>query len=131
MIGEEECFDLKAWFCVSDEFDLVRITKAILKAIDPTISDENDLNLLQLKLKERLNRNVDSKNNKNTYLLFLRNQFRQNRSMSSMLQNIIPITRIENSFTVRTPFSYLCKYKSDSLLFRDKNSILNYPLMYV
>ena len=52
----EECFDLKAWFCVSDEFDLVRITKSILKAIDPTISDENDLNLLQLQLKERLNR---------------------------------------------------------------------------
>ena len=74
---------------------------------------------------------VDSKNNKNTYLLFLKNQFRQNRSMSSMLQNVIPITRIENSFTVRTPFAYLCKYKSDSLLFRDKNPILNYPLMYV
>ena len=29
------CFDLKAWVCVSDEFDLVRITKTILKAIAP------------------------------------------------------------------------------------------------
>ncbi|KAL6328663.1 hypothetical protein AAG906_003348 [Vitis piasezkii] len=55
-----ECFDLKAWVCVSDEFDLVRITKTIVKAIDSgtseNSSDENDLNLLQLKLKERLSR---------------------------------------------------------------------------
>ena len=29
-----QCFDLKAWVCVSDDFDLVRITKTILKAID-------------------------------------------------------------------------------------------------
>ncbi|KAL6328726.1 hypothetical protein AAG906_003412 [Vitis piasezkii] len=51
-------FDLRAWVCVSDEFDLVRITKTIVKAIDSgtseNSSDENDLNLLQLKLKERL-----------------------------------------------------------------------------
>ena len=66
---------------------------------------------------------VDSKNNKNTYLLFLKNQFRQNRCMPSMLQNIIPITRIEISFRVRTPFSYLCKNKSDSFLFRKKFSV--------
>ncbi|RVW30536.1 putative disease resistance RPP13-like protein 1 [Vitis vinifera] len=53
-------FDLRAWICVSDEFDLVRITKTIVKAIDSgtseNSSDENDLNLLQLKLKERLSR---------------------------------------------------------------------------
>ncbi|RVW30532.1 putative disease resistance RPP13-like protein 1 [Vitis vinifera] len=53
-------FDLRAWVCVSDEFDLVRITKTIVKAIDSgtseNSSDENDLNLLQLKLKERLSR---------------------------------------------------------------------------
>ncbi|XP_034701162.1 putative disease resistance RPP13-like protein 1 [Vitis riparia] len=47
-------FDLKAWVCVSDEFDLVTITKTIVKAIDSGASDDNDLNLLQLKLKERL-----------------------------------------------------------------------------
>ena len=46
----EECFDLKAWICVSDEFDPVIITKTILKAIDLGTYDENDLNLLQLKL---------------------------------------------------------------------------------
>ena len=48
----EECFDLKAWVCVSDEFDLVKIMKTILKAINSGTSNDNDLNLLQLKLKE-------------------------------------------------------------------------------
>ena len=51
-----EYFDLKAWVCVSDEFDLVRITKTILMAFDSGTSgqspDDDDLNLLQLKLKE-------------------------------------------------------------------------------
>ncbi|RVX04661.1 putative disease resistance protein RGA3 [Vitis vinifera] len=55
-----ERFDLKAWVCVSDEFDLVRITKTILKEIDSgaseKYSDDSDLNLLQLKLKERLSK---------------------------------------------------------------------------
>ncbi|KAL6329445.1 hypothetical protein AAG906_020878 [Vitis piasezkii] len=51
-----EFFDLKAWVCVSNEFDLVRITKTILKAIDSGTSDHNDLNLLQHKLEERLTR---------------------------------------------------------------------------
>ena len=48
-----EFFDLKAWVCVSNEFDLVRITKTILKAIDSGTSDDNDFNLLQHKLEER------------------------------------------------------------------------------
>ncbi|KAJ9687397.1 hypothetical protein PVL29_016047 [Vitis rotundifolia] len=51
-----EFFDLKAWVCVSNEFDLVRITKTILKAIDSGTSDDNDLNMLQHKLEERLTR---------------------------------------------------------------------------
>ena len=52
-----DCFDLKAWVCVSEEFDLVRITKNILKAItSETCTDDNDLNLLQCKLEESLSR---------------------------------------------------------------------------
>ncbi|TYJ12457.1 hypothetical protein E1A91_A11G351900v1 [Gossypium mustelinum] len=49
-------FDHKAWVCVSDNFDVVNITRTILKSIDPDSRDENDLNLLQVKLKERLSR---------------------------------------------------------------------------
>ena len=45
---------------MSDEFDLVRITKTIIKVIDARASkkysNDDDLNLLQLKLRERLSR---------------------------------------------------------------------------
>ena len=52
-----DCFDLKACACVLKEFDLVRITKTILKAITSgTSTDDNDLNLLQCKLEERISR---------------------------------------------------------------------------
>ena len=49
-------FDLEAWVCVSEEFDLLKITKTILEATTPRsfTSDTNDLNLLQVKLKESL-----------------------------------------------------------------------------
>ena len=48
-------FDLKAWACVPDDFDIVRVTKVILESIiAPQTYDVNDLNLLQVKLKEKL-----------------------------------------------------------------------------
>ncbi|TYH47167.1 hypothetical protein ES332_D11G392400v1 [Gossypium tomentosum] len=49
-----QSFHHKAWVCVSDNFDAVNITRTILKSIDPDSRDENDLNLLQVKLKEKL-----------------------------------------------------------------------------
>ncbi|KAB2059938.1 hypothetical protein ES319_A11G342300v1 [Gossypium barbadense] len=48
-----QSFDHKAWVCVSDHFDAVNITCIILKSIDPDSRHENDLNLLQVKLKEK------------------------------------------------------------------------------
>ncbi|EOY19767.1 LRR and NB-ARC domains-containing disease resistance protein, putative [Theobroma cacao] len=47
-------FDLKAWVCVSDEFDVVKVTKIILQSVTSESCDINDLNLLQVKLKEKL-----------------------------------------------------------------------------
>ncbi|XP_059453291.1 putative disease resistance RPP13-like protein 1 [Corylus avellana] len=48
-------FDLKAWAYVSEDFDVVKVTKTILKNVDPeSCNDNDDLNLLQLKLKEKL-----------------------------------------------------------------------------
>uniref|UniRef100_F6H8Z2 Disease resistance RPP13-like protein 1 n=1 Tax=Vitis vinifera TaxID=29760 RepID=F6H8Z2_VITVI len=77
-----ECFDLKAWVCVSDEFDLVRITKTILKEIDSgaseKYSDDSDLNLLQLKVKERLS--------KKKFLLVLDDVWNENYTNWHMLQ---------------------------------------------
>ncbi|XP_012443801.2 putative disease resistance RPP13-like protein 1 [Gossypium raimondii] len=50
----KESFDHKSWVCVSDDFDVVNITKTILRSLDADSRDENDLNLLQVKLKEKL-----------------------------------------------------------------------------
>ncbi|XP_022717811.1 putative disease resistance protein RGA3 [Durio zibethinus] len=47
-------FYLKAWVCVSDDFDAIHITKTILQSITSESIDQNDLNLLQVKLKEKL-----------------------------------------------------------------------------
>ncbi|XP_054816657.1 putative disease resistance RPP13-like protein 1 [Prosopis cineraria] len=47
-------FDIKAWVCVSDEFDVLRVTKTIYEAITMSRDDTNDLNVLQIKLKQRL-----------------------------------------------------------------------------
>ncbi|KAG4177537.1 hypothetical protein ERO13_A11G313100v2 [Gossypium hirsutum] len=49
-----ESFDLKAWVCVSDKFDAIAITKAILQSITSESCDYSNLDLLQVKLKEKL-----------------------------------------------------------------------------
>ncbi|KAG7980358.1 hypothetical protein I3843_05G179300 [Carya illinoinensis] len=50
----ESLFDLKAWACVSEDFDAVRVTKTILRPLSPGSRDDNDLNLLQTELKKAL-----------------------------------------------------------------------------
>ncbi|KAL6327642.1 hypothetical protein AAG906_022205 [Vitis piasezkii] len=45
-------FDLREWVYVSDDFDVSRITKTILQSVDTGTRDVNDLNLLQVNLKE-------------------------------------------------------------------------------
>ncbi|XP_062173781.1 putative disease resistance RPP13-like protein 1 [Alnus glutinosa] len=47
-------FDLKAWACVSEDFDAIRVTKTILASVTSENFGDNDLNLLQVKLKETL-----------------------------------------------------------------------------
>ncbi|TYG96675.1 hypothetical protein ES288_A11G370400v1 [Gossypium darwinii] len=49
-----EFFDHKAWVCVSDDFDAIKITKEILQSITSEPCAYSDLNLLQVKLKEKL-----------------------------------------------------------------------------
>ncbi|XP_054817044.1 putative disease resistance RPP13-like protein 1 [Prosopis cineraria] len=47
-------FDLKVWLCVSEEFDLLRLTRTTLEAIAASKDDSNNLNMLQIKLKQSL-----------------------------------------------------------------------------
>ncbi|RVW24182.1 putative disease resistance RPP13-like protein 1 [Vitis vinifera] len=51
----KEHFEIKAWVCVSEEFDPIRVKKTILEAINSSMSNTTDLNLLQVQLKERIN----------------------------------------------------------------------------
>nr|AKE49461.1 NBS-LRR disease resistance protein NBS46 [Dimocarpus longan] len=47
-------FDLKAWVCVSDDFDVLRISKAILELISPSSCDKKELNAVQNQLNDAL-----------------------------------------------------------------------------
>ncbi|KAL7233912.1 hypothetical protein ACSBR1_017505 [Camellia fascicularis] len=47
-------FHLKAWVCVSDEFDIMRITKAILESVTSRTFSFNNLDQVQVELKQAL-----------------------------------------------------------------------------
>ncbi|KAJ6934554.1 disease resistance RPP13-like protein 1 [Populus alba x Populus x berolinensis] len=49
----QERFGLKAWVCVSEDFSILKLTKAILEEVGSK-PDSESLNILQTKLKERL-----------------------------------------------------------------------------
>uniref|UniRef100_A0A2N9I6B0 Disease resistance RPP13-like protein 1 n=1 Tax=Fagus sylvatica TaxID=28930 RepID=A0A2N9I6B0_FAGSY len=50
----KEHFNLEAWVCVSEEFDVFKVTKTILEAVTSSTCDIKDLNRLQVTLKEKL-----------------------------------------------------------------------------
>ncbi|KAJ9544148.1 LOW QUALITY PROTEIN: hypothetical protein OSB04_023855 [Centaurea solstitialis] len=50
----EDHFQLRAWVCVSDEFDVFAITKAIFQAVGGGNQTFDNLNLLQVALREKL-----------------------------------------------------------------------------
>ncbi|XXG50777.1 hypothetical protein AAC387_Pa02g4710 [Persea americana] len=47
-------FELRMWVCVSDDFDLKRVTKAIIEAATGSTCEELDMDLLQRRLQEKL-----------------------------------------------------------------------------
>ncbi|KAG4959964.1 hypothetical protein AAZX31_13G168800 [Glycine max] len=51
---EEARFDVKAWVCVSDDFDAFRVTRTILEAITKSTDDSRDLEMVHGRLKEKL-----------------------------------------------------------------------------
>ncbi|KAL3748959.1 hypothetical protein ACJRO7_010104 [Eucalyptus globulus] len=50
------CFEMRAWVCVSDVFNVHDITKTILRSITEMSNEGEDLNRLQVKLKDSLSR---------------------------------------------------------------------------
>jgi len=51
---KQEIFDLKAWVCVSDLFDIVKVTRTMIEEITRKACKLSDLNALQLELTEKL-----------------------------------------------------------------------------
>ncbi|KAL8260448.1 hypothetical protein R6Q59_028401 [Mikania micrantha] len=51
-------FEFRAWVCVSDEFDVLKISKAIFQAVGGGNQDFANLNLLQEALKEKLSKKM-------------------------------------------------------------------------
>ncbi|PWA85679.1 Disease resistance protein [Artemisia annua] len=49
-------FELRAWVCVSEEFDVFNISKAVFQAVTGEIKDFASLDLLHVALKEKLSR---------------------------------------------------------------------------
>ncbi|XP_028944082.2 putative disease resistance protein At3g14460 [Malus domestica] len=50
----QQHFELQAWVCVSDEFDVVKIIQTIYASVTSRTCDTTDLNQLQVKLKDAL-----------------------------------------------------------------------------
>ncbi|KAL2588259.1 hypothetical protein AAZV13_13G159700 [Glycine max] len=50
----ENKFDIKAWVCVSDEFDVFNVTRTILEAVTKSTDDSRNREMVQGRLKEKL-----------------------------------------------------------------------------
>ncbi|TKY49731.1 putative disease resistance RPP13 protein 1 [Spatholobus suberectus] len=53
----QEKFDLKAWAYISNDFDVCRVTKTILESVAFKPVDTNNLNILQVELRQTLSHN--------------------------------------------------------------------------
>ncbi|BAT96935.1 hypothetical protein LR48_Vigan11g153800 [Vigna angularis] len=79
---EEAKFDEKAWVCVSDAFDVLRVSKAIIGAFTNSRDDSGDLEMVHGKLKKRLS--------EKKFLLVLDDVWNEDRNQWKALQT--PLT---------------------------------------
>jgi len=49
-----EHFDLKAWTCVSEDFDILRVTKSLLESVTSKVWESNNLDFLRVELNKNL-----------------------------------------------------------------------------
>ncbi|KHN46955.1 putative disease resistance RPP13-like protein 1 [Glycine soja] len=64
-------FDIKAWVCVSNEFDVFKVTRTILDTITKSVDDSRELEMVHGRLKEKLTGNK--------FLLVLDDVWNENR----------------------------------------------------
>ncbi|XP_027910357.1 putative disease resistance RPP13-like protein 1 [Vigna unguiculata] len=75
---KEAKFDEKAWVCVSDEFDVLKVSKAIIGAFTESKDDSEDLQMAHGKLKNKLSGRK--------FLLVLDNVWNEDRNQWKSLQ---------------------------------------------
>jgi len=51
---DEAKYDVKVWVCVSDEFDVFKVSRAILEDVTASIDDSRDTEMVHKRLKEKL-----------------------------------------------------------------------------
>ncbi|XP_022747725.1 putative disease resistance RPP13-like protein 1 [Durio zibethinus] len=113
-------FDLRAWVCVSDEFDIIRITKTILLSVTSETCDMNDLNLLQVKLKGKLWRKKfllvldDIWNDNYNDWLTLRSPFDAGEPGSKIIVTTRS-SKVSSIMTTAADYSLQCLSEEDSL----------------
>ncbi|KAB2063367.1 hypothetical protein ES319_A10G211900v1, partial [Gossypium barbadense] len=86
-------FNLKAWVCVSDDFDVMRITKEILQSVTFKPCDDNDLNRVQEKSKKVLS--------EKKFLIVLDDVWNENYHVWTILQSFF-LTRTRGSKIIVT-----------------------------
>ncbi|KAM0008428.1 putative virus X resistance protein-like, coiled-coil [Helianthus debilis subsp. tardiflorus] len=107
----KEQFELMAWVCVSDEFDVFGINKAIFQAVGGGNQDFASLNLLQVALSEKLS--------KKKFLLVLDDVWNENYKEWELLQR---------PFYVGAPGSKVLVTTRKTMVASVMGSVQTYPL---
>ncbi|XVE73750.1 hypothetical protein DITRI_Ditri11bG0143200 [Diplodiscus trichospermus] len=90
----ETFFNLRAWVCVSEEFDVVRVMKTLLESLTSSASDVNDLNQLQVRVKEKLS--------KKRFLIVLDDVWNENYNDWMVLHSPFQVGSAESKIIVTT-----------------------------
>ncbi|XVF82355.1 hypothetical protein PTKIN_Ptkin16aG0040200 [Pterospermum kingtungense] len=122
----KDYFDLRVWVCVSDEYDIIGITKTILHSVTSVRPDTDVLNLLQVNLKEKLSGKK--------FLFVLDDVWNENRSDWLALQSpfdagalgskIIVTTRSYTVSSIMKTVADFADYSLKSLSEEDSLSVL-------
>lgn len=87
-------FELRVWVCVSEEFDVVRVMKTLLESLTSSASDVNDLNELQVRVKEKLS--------KKRFLIVLDDVWNENYNNWMVLRNPFEMGSTDSKIIVTT-----------------------------
>ncbi|XP_022756847.1 putative disease resistance RPP13-like protein 1 isoform X2 [Durio zibethinus] len=90
----ETFFKLRAWVCVSEEFDIVRVMKTLLESLTSRASDVNDLNELQRRVKDQLS--------KKRFLIVLDDVWNENYNDWMVLRSPFEVGSWESKIIVTT-----------------------------